>query len=379
MSEMSVEKKKEIEKYIIKSYFGCGKNVESLANGADVIKGTDDGYIPQLIVEVTYFGESGIVMIKWNIYGDSRQNSFTMRVCREREIERNRCDSVDSMVYAREAWKSRILNKHIFLETNDEDLQKDKCIEEPEKEVMERHIQELESQNVSLAKTNKDKNCIKFSMHSMMATHKPYQNYTDIAITGIIPGHEIFAADNQFDIPCDVVMVSKRYFDILQADNQHYRELAKQREENYNLLLQKTGFDTVENLIYYLNDIIQCDTMLEVVSSYISERDKAAEAFEKEINVYSRALKEWKEVTDCPSPSTAKSLLKHYCEENKKWQKATGCDSPDKTKYKINKLETQIKNLNDRLGGFIQAASCAEKHLEHVLIWKPEQTGQEVE
>ena len=164
MSEMSAEKKKEIEKYIIKSYFGGGKNIESLANGADVIKGTDDGYIPQLIVEVTYFGESGIVMINWDIYDEAHDsewtNSFAMRVCREREIEQNRCDSVDSMMYA---WKSKILGKPIFLETNDEDLQKDKRIEElertvkelrAEKEVMERHIQELESRNVDLAETN---------------------------------------------------------------------------------------------------------------------------------------------------------------------------------------------------------------------------------
>ena len=159
MSEMSAEKK-EIEKYIIKSYFGGGKNVESLANGADVIKGTDDGYIPQLIVEVTYFGESGIVMIRWNVYGDSQQNSFSMHICREREIERNRCDSVDSMMYA---WRAKIQGKPVFLKTNDEDLQKDKRIEElereikairAEKEVMERHIQELESHNVSLAETN---------------------------------------------------------------------------------------------------------------------------------------------------------------------------------------------------------------------------------
>lgn len=172
MSEMSAEKKKEIERYIIKSYFGGGKNVEPFAGGVDVVKGTDDGHIPQLLVEVTYFGGSKYIMINWNVYDESHEseewkNSFAMRVCREREIEQNRCDSVDSMAYAweaLEAWKSRILNKPIFFEINDEDLQKDKRIEElekevkslrAEKEVMDRHIQELEFHNVTLAETNR--------------------------------------------------------------------------------------------------------------------------------------------------------------------------------------------------------------------------------
>ena len=209
MSENSAEKKKEIEKYIIKSYFGGGKNVESLANGADVIKGTDDGCIPQLIVEVTYFGESGVVMIKWNVYGDSQQNSFAMRVCREREIERNRCDSVDAMAYAWEAWKSNIQNKTVFLKTNDEDLQKDKRIEElertvkalrAEKEVMERHIQELESHNVSLAETNAVLRNSKESYLRMVNTSAGYLKDWEQATGCSKPEHakkKIYALENE--------------------------------------------------------------------------------------------------------------------------------------------------------------------------------------
>lgn len=64
------------------------------------------------------------------------------------------------------------------------------------------------------------------------------------------------------------IFISKEKFEKMQADNQHYRELAKQREENYNLLLKKTGFDTVESLVLYLNDIHQLDTLLEVLANY---------------------------------------------------------------------------------------------------------------
>ena len=169
----------------------------------------------------------------------------------------------------------------------------------------------------------KNKDYVEFTLQFATVDRARSKDHPEICLNGYsdfnFPGVPMDVVCKEFNTK--VVVVGKRDFERLQADDQHYRELAKQREENYNLLLKKTGFDTVESLVYYLNDIIQCDTMLEVVSSYISERDKAAEAFEKETNVYSRALKEWKESTDCPSPSAAKSLLKHYCDENKKLQK----------------------------------------------------------
>lgn len=59
------------------------------------------------------------------------------------------------------------------------------------------------------------------------------------------------------------------------------------------------------------------------------------------------------------------TMYKELDQEIDKWKKATGCDTPEMAK--------------EILGEFIQAASCAEKHLEHILLWRPEQTGQEVE
>jgi len=361
----------------------------------------------------------------------------------------------------------------------------------------------------------KDKNCIEFSMHSMMATHKPYQEETEIAITGMAPGKSLLLANNPFDIPCDVVVVSKRYFERLQTDNQHYREMAKQLEESYKDLIDKTGFYNFANLMYYLpkdktlKDIIdncetenkelkkklavpdpfaeykelfeklrskedvekfewtlnhfcggqasangwmvtaklwrrnyetlsklvgfssteeiqdyltneaECDTLNEAIFKLIKENKyayeewykanssnnswKAAaecnspkeliekhEALEKEIEVYSSTLKEWKEGTGCPSPSAAKTLIEsgaswHHAyneskEVNKKfadsikswqnvtgyatpndyiaanihtcyvkiepsnitWQKATGCDSPCDAKKRIKALNERI-------------------------------------
>ena len=134
----------------------------------------------------------------------------------------------------------------------------------------------------------KDKNCIEFSMHSMMATHKPYQEDTEIAITGMAPGKSLLLANNLFDIPCDVIMISKRAFDRLQADNQHYREMSKQWEEDYNLLLKKTGFDTIESLVFYLTNVGLCDTLLEAIENYISERDKTLMDMKKKLEEWEK-------------------------------------------------------------------------------------------
>ena len=82
------------------------------------------------------------------------------------------------------------------------------------------------------------------------------------------------------------VLISKEKFESLQADNQHYRELAKQWEDDYYLLLKKTGFDTVEELVNYLDSEAQCDTLCdawkatnrkleECEKDYIFERDRA--------------------------------------------------------------------------------------------------------
>ncbi len=149
----------------------------------------------------------------------------------------------------------------------------------------------------------KDKNCIEFSMHSMTATHKPYQEDTEIAITGMAPGKSLLRAKNPFDIPCDVVVVPKRYFDRLQADDQHYRELAKQQEENYKLLLEKTGFTSETDLIDYIHDPSMTSpedkTLREIIDEceedYISERNKA-EVLQTENEQLKKKLEEFSPV-----------------------------------------------------------------------------------
>ncbi len=209
MSEMSAKKKKQIEKYIIESYFGHYKNVKPYIGGVDLISGFCD--IPDLLVEVEFFS-SEMIIVRWNVRSESVsvwKNEFTMRVCREREIERNRCDSVDAMAYAWESWRSKIQGKPVFLKTNDEDLQKYKRIEELEKEVkalraenevMDRHIQELEIENSSLGEANKYiKNC-KDSYLRMVETGAKYLKDWEEATGCSKPEHvkkKIYALENE--------------------------------------------------------------------------------------------------------------------------------------------------------------------------------------
>ena len=144
----------------------------------------------------------------------------------------------------------------------------------------------------------KNKDYIEFSMWSFMATHKPGQ-CTDINITGISPEYEVLGVNNPFDIPCDVVVIPKRAFERLQADDQHYRELAKQQEENYKLLLEKTGFTSETDLIDYIHDPSMTSpedkTLREIIDEceedYISERDKA-EALQTENEQLKKKLEE---------------------------------------------------------------------------------------
>lgn len=302
----------------------------------------------------------------------------------------NRCDSIDALMYA----------YYEFMKNKEEN-------------------QMLE----------KDKNCIEFSMRSMMATHKPYQEDTEIAITGMAPGKSLLLANNPFDIPCDVVVVSKRYFERLQTGNEQlrteneelkkklqvpdpfaeYKELfeklrskediekfewtlnhvcggqasangwmvtAKLWRRNYETLSKLVGFSSKKEVEDYLVNEAECDTLYEAISKLkdqvkytcdewysANSRNnswKAAaecnspkeliekrETLEKEIEVYSRTLKDWKEGTGCPSPSAAKTLIENgptriiYLNDPigviEKWQKVTGYDRPeDFLKWKAN-------------------------------------------
>ncbi len=127
------------------------------------------------------------------------------------------------------------------------------------------------------------------------------KGYSDFSFPGV-PIMDVVC--NEFDHK--VVVVSKRDFEKMQADVNINAEIAKQWEINYDLLLKKIGFDTVEELVNYLNSEAECDTLREAIASleysvkfarderrdlskkldecekdYISERDKA-EKFQTE-------------------------------------------------------------------------------------------------
>lgn len=216
----------------------------------------------------------------------------------------------------------------------------------------------------------KDKNCIEFSAHSMVVTHMPYQEDTEIAITGMIPGREILAANNPFDIPCDVVILPKREFERLQAENE-------QLKQDYVALSKLVGFSSVEKIQDYLaNDEAECDTLKDALANLrgavvyangmwaktvskltesekdrISERDKAT-VLEQEAKIYSKALQEWKEDTGCPSPSAAKTLI----ESGMSWHHA------------YNEVKEQNQKLADKIKEWKEATDCPAPYSAKVLI-----------
>jgi len=262
----------------------------------------------------------------------------------------------------------------------------------------------------------KDKGCIEFSMRSMMATHKPYQEDTEIAITGMAPGKSLLLSNNPFDIPCEVVMVSKKDFEALQTENEQlkkklqvpdpipeYKELleklhskedvekfewtlnhvcggqasvngwmvtAKLWRRNYETLSKLVGFSSTEEIQDYLTNEAECDTLHGAISklkdqvkytcdewysanSSNNSWKAAAECnlpkeliekikgFRDEIGIYSRALKDWKEGTGCPSPSAAKTLI----ESQVSW-----CHAYDDVKAANEKLADDIKSWKNVTG-----------------------------
>lgn len=334
MSEMSAEKKKEIEKYIIKSYFGGGKNVESWVGGVDIVKGTDDGYVPQLIVEVTYFGGSGDIMIKWNVYDefdcDSEwENSFALRVCKERTIEKNRCDAVDAMSYAWEAWRERIQGKPIFLKTNDEDLQKDKRIKElekevkalrAEKEVMERHIQELESHNVNLAETNAVLRNSKDSYLRMVQTGAGYLK------------------DWKEGTGCPSSSAAKTLLEHYLDENKKLQKKIDELRDDISepsTVIEHYKRD-VEKMVWITRHSFGCQD---------SDNRRLHDEAKKEIeSLKKKALK------------TSNSVMqKELDQEIDKWQKATGRDAPDQAKSRIEGLENAVRLTDKTLLGELES------------------------
>lgn len=265
----------------------------------------------------------------------------------------------------------------------------------------------------------KDKNCIEFLMHSMMATHKPYQEDTEIAITGMAPGKSLLLSNNPFDIPCDVVVVPKKEFEKLQANANINAELAKQWEINYDLLLKKIGFDTVEELVNYLDSEAECGTLRDAIANlehnvkfarderrnlskkldecekdYISERDKA-EALETEneqlrnerthivyLNDPLGVIAKWEKVTGYDRPEDFLKWKANIEEIMQAWKDRTGCKYPGEAgelleKWKImTKCETPeaaatwITSYESACGRGNRLAEMVEKLKEEVVSWK---------
>ena len=118
------------------------------------------------------------------------------------------------------------------------------------------------------------------------------------------------------------ILISKEKFEKLQADVNINAETAKQWEINYDLLLKKIGFDTMEELVNYLNSEAECDTLHEAIVSlehnvkfarderrglskkldecekdYISARDKV-EALQTENEQLKKKLHEYDPISD---------------------------------------------------------------------------------
>ena len=128
----------------------------------------------------------------------------------------NRCDSVDALMYAYYAFMKR-KEENQMLEKN--------------KDYVEFTLQ------YTSVDWERRKDCPEVCL----------KGYSDFSFPGV-PIMDVVC--NEFDHK--VVVVSKRDFEQLQADNQHYRELAKQREEDYKALLDKTGFYNLADLMCYL-------------------------------------------------------------------------------------------------------------------------------
>jgi len=306
----------------------------------------------------------------------------------------------------------------------------------------------------------KNKDYVEFTLQYTSVDWARSKDYPEVCLKGYsnfsFPGVPMDVVCKEFDHK--VVMISKSEFDRLQANNEHYHEMAKQWEHNHELLLRMTGFNTLEELTDYIHDagknsIGNYKTLKEIADDaeedYISERVTAKtlqtenEQLKKKLEEFSpapgyrefltalypdedveklvwateqicgrdlrhtlqvdleyyRALSTtqaksiycWKEVTGCPTPEAAKTLIEsgmsyeyayHEAQkENRKlteevdswknvtgysipedylharisgafhtpfdytaaWQKATGCDTPEAAKKRISGLISEVE------------------------------------
>lgn len=186
----------------------------------------------------------------------------------------------------------------------------------------------------------KDKKCIEISMRSMMLTHRPYQEDTEIEITGMVPGRNIICENNPFDIPCNVVIVPKRYFERLQVENE---ELKKKLSEFEPI----PGYREFLTALYPWEDV---EKLVWITSQLCCGRDLRhalqtdLEYYKSVSSVQAKSICCWKEATGCNTPEEAEKkieslkgalrkcnsiMLKELDQEIDTWQKATGCNSPE--------------------------------------------------
>lgn len=210
----------------------------------------------------------------------------------------------------------------------------------------------------------KNKDYIEFKIHSMMITHKPYDGIAEIGITGTIPERDFLAANNPFDSPCDVIMVSKRNFERLQAANE---QLKKKLEEANSMLetdkyLKKLySIDDVENFKWCLNHTcggrdsangwiaislfwkrkyealskivgFSSDEEIQEYLTYEAKCETLHEAIVKLIDSNKRVCEEW-----CSANSS-----------NNSWKATAECNSPKELMTKLNSLRDDIKEYKEK-------------------------------
>lgn len=156
----------------------------------------------------------------------------------------------------------------------------------------------------------KDKKCIEFSMRSMMLTHRPYQEDTEIEITGMAPGKSLLWANNPFDIPCDVVVVPKKDFERLQASNQYYCEMTKQFEEGNEALLKRCNklFSDLE----YWRSITGFSAPDQVQSRIKSLENAVRQTDRTMLSELKSNIDDWQKATGCSTPEEAEKKIKSY-------------------------------------------------------------------
>lgn len=200
-----------------------------------------------------------------------------------------------------------------------------------------------------------------------------------------------------------------------QASANGWRASSQFWNGRYKDLLKLVGFSSKKEVEDYLVNEAECDTLQEAVSKLkdqvkytcdewysANSRNnswKAAaecnspkeliekrEALKKEIEVYSRALKEWKEITGCPSPSSAKTLIEsgaswHHAYRDvkkanekladsiKSWRNATGYSTPEGF------LAAMINNTTASLQSDLEHyRTISSSQAKYIYNWK-ETTG----